>query len=395
MSALLESIYGSGEFEFALATTAAVNKLESVSENGVNYYAVPDQTPAFYDENKESNIKAWQELFELEKPDLIEIWGTEFTHGLCALKAANGIPSIVRMQGYLSAIARHYLAGMTPNELKRNVTLRDRIKRDSIVQQQKKYFACAKKEARMIELSGNVICQNGWGEAVIKSQHPGAKVYRCPLSINSVFQKYDWSIDNVEPQSIICNASGYSLKGLHVLLRAVAMLKNKYPDIKLYVPGDPMVSDGSFKWLTRKRGYTKFIENLIDELGVKDNVIWLGRITHEEVAEQLTKKSVFVLCSAAENQSSSLIEAMTVGVPSVASAVGEVPEFVRHGENGLIYRFGEHDVLASMIDRVFSDNKLAKKLSENGKKDMREAHDAEMINRTIIDIYKEVLRRDI
>ena len=48
-----------------------------------------------------------------------------------------------------------------------------------------------------------------------------------------------------------------------------------------------------------------------------------------------------------------------------------------------------------MIDKVFSDEKLAKKLSENGKKDMIEAHDADMINSTMIDIYKSVLRRDI
>ena len=156
-----------------------------------------------------------------------------------------------------------------------------------------------------------------------------------------------------------------------------------------------MVSDGSLQWLVRKRGYTKYIERLIGALNIKDNVVWLGRLTHEELAAELAKKSVFVLCSAAENQSSSLIEAMTVGVPSVASAVGEVPEFVRNGENGLLYRFGEHDVLAHMIDKVFSDEKLAKKLSENGKKDMIEAHDADMINSTMIDIYKSVLRRDI
>ena len=395
MSALLDSVSNSEDFEFIAATTAAVSKTVSVEENGVKYYALPDQPPSLYDENKESNINAWKELFELEKPDLIEIWGTEFTQGLCALKVANGIPSIIRMQGYLSEIAKNYLAGMTPDELKKNVTLRDRIKRDSIAQQQEKYFASAKKEAQMIELSGNVICQNGWGEAVIKSQHPNAKVYFCPLSINSVFQNYSWSAEQAEPHSIICNASGYSLKGLHVLLRAVALLKDKYPDIKLYVPGEPMVSDGSVQWLLRKRGYTKFIEGLIDELGVKENVVWLGKITHEELAAQLEKKSVFVLCSAAENQSSSLIEAMTVGVPSIASAVGEVPEFVRDNENGLLYRFGEHDVLANLIDKVFSDSQLAEKLSENGKKDMREAHDAEMINRTIIDIYKEVIRRDI
>ena len=143
MSALLDSISNSADFEFTVATTAAVSEAVSVTENGVKYYALPDQPPSLYNENKETNIKAWQKLFELEKPDLIEVWGTEFTQGLCALRAAKGIPSIIRMQGYLSVIARHYLAGMTPGELRRSVTFRDVVKRDSIVQQQKKYFEAA------------------------------------------------------------------------------------------------------------------------------------------------------------------------------------------------------------------------------------------------------------
>ena len=50
------------------------------------------------------------------------------------------------MQGYLFSIARHYLAGIKENELKRITTIRDFLKRDNVFNQQSKFFADAKRE---------------------------------------------------------------------------------------------------------------------------------------------------------------------------------------------------------------------------------------------------------
>ena len=148
-----------------------------------------------------------------------------------------------------------------------------------------------------------------------------------------------------------------------MLLRAVALLKIEFPEIKLYVPGTPVVSDGSIKWLLRKRGYTKYIETLIRQLGIGENIVWLGGLSQEELAEEYAKRHVFVMPSAIENHSSSLKEAMAVGMPCVSSYVGGIPEYVRHGENGLLYRFEEYEVLADHIKRIFTDDEFATNLS--------------------------------
>lgn len=391
MSAFMNTLKERSDCELVIASTASVPQTVREEEDGVVYYALPDKPPMLYDENKPANLKAWRALLDSEKPDLIEIWGTEFTHGLCALKEAGDIPSIIRMQGYVSAIAKHYLAGMTPAELRSSLTFRDIVTRDGIARQQQKYFRAAKKEAEMIELSQRVICQNGWGEKLIKAQHPDAEVYFCPLSIGEAFFNSRRDSDKTEPYSIMCNAAGYSLKGLHVLLRAVALLKNKYPAIKLFVPGYVPVSDGSFSQFLRKRGYSKYIEKLIRQLGVQENVVWLGRMTQEELARQYATKSLFVLGSSIENQSGSLIEAMIVGLPVISSAVGEIPEFIKDGENGLLYRFGEHDVLSVLIDRIFSDKELSLRLAEHGCRDMRKEHDPDRINEIMLGIYSDVI----
>lgn len=390
MDALMQSFMEHGEHRLVIAVTASVAETVRMEENGIVFYALPDQPPILYNENKDGNVRAWQRLLDDEKPDLIQVWGTEFTHGLCALRVARDIPSVIYMQGYIGSIARHYLAGMTHDELRRSVTIRDRLKHDSILQQQKKYMASTVKEQEMFRLAKHVICENDWCENSIKAVTPEAKIYRCPLSINRVFAQKDWDIRRAKPHSLICNASGYPLKGLHMLLRAVALLKQQYPDIKLYIPGDKVVSDGSVQWLLRKRGYTKYIENLVAELDLEQHIVWLGALAQDKLAEQYAETRVFVLCSAIENHSSSLKEAMMVGTPSVASAVGGVPEYVTQGENGLLHRFEEYDIMAAHIKMLFDDDALAQRMSENARQCMRSIHGEQDIYYIITDIFKQI-----
>lgn len=393
MGSLLDSFQIDSEHQIIVATTAAIKQTQRFEENGIVYYALPGQVPLLYRENDSNNISAWKKLLNDERPDIIQVWGTEFTHGLCALRLAKEmcIPSVIYMQGYLGSIARHYLAGMTAKELHRNITFRDVVKQDSIVQQQQQYLRSAEKEKEMFSLSGNIICENDWCENSIRAVVPNVNVYRCPLSINSVFSQKEWSLEKAEKHSLICTASGYPLKGLHMVLRAVALLKKDYPDIKLYVPGDKMVSDGSLQWLIRKRGYTRYIEKLVKELDIEQNIVWMGTVTQERLADQYSKTRAFVLSSSIENHSSSLKEAMMVGVPSVASYVGGVPEYVHHGVNGFLYRFEEYEIMAGYIKQIFDDDELSMRLSDSGRKGMIALHGKNDIYQNMKDIYQRVV----
>lgn len=391
MTPLLNEFKMSKKYQLIVATTAKIPDTFKGEEEGIIYYALPDNVPILYNERNIKNQMAWKKMLDEEKPDLIQIWGTEFSHGLCALRVSRGIPAILYMQGYLGSIARHYLAGITDKELRQSVTFRDIIKKDSIRQQQKKYFLATKKEKEMFQLVDSVICENDWCENSIKAVGSNMAVYRCPLSVNQVFTTYTWNIKNVENHSIICTASGYPLKGLHMVLRAVNLLKEEYPDVKLYVPGPKMVSGGSLQWTLRKRGYTKYIERLIQELNIEKHIVWMGQVSQEKLAEQYSKTRVFVLSSSIENHSSSLKEAMMVGTPSIASAVGGVPEYVRHGKNGFLYRFEEYEIMAGYIKKLFEQDELAVKISESGRKDMLDLHNDTNVFDTMVGIYKDIV----
>jgi glycosyltransferase involved in cell wall biosynthesis len=71
-----------------------------------------------------------------------------------------------------------------------------------------------------------------------------------------------------------------------------------------------------------------------------------------------------VLSSAWENLPHTVLEALAVGSPVIATAVGGVPEVVRDGENGLLVPAGDPEALASAIERFFADDALRRRLSD-------------------------------
>ena len=391
MDALLADFKQNKEVSLVVATTARVKETLCIEEDSIRYYALPDDVPLFYNEEKPANKAAWRALLESEHPDLIQIWGTEFSQGLCALREAGNTPSVIYMQGYLGSIARHYFAGMTKKELSSAVSFRDLLRRDTIRRQQKVFADHTKKEAEMFSRSHRIISENEWCNMSVRAVEPNVTVYHCPLSVNKVFSTVEWKRDAVEEHSIMATASGYPLKGLHMLLRAVALIKKKYPDVKLYVPGTKLTSDGGISAKLRRTGYAKYIQRLIKELDLSENVVWLGPLSQEDLAKQYAKTHVFVLSSSIENHSSSLKEAMMVGIPSVASSVGGVPEYLTNGENGFLYRFEEYEIMAGYVAKLFRDDALASDFSKAGREKMLEMHKESATSDVILGIYRSIL----
>ena len=97
------------------------------------------------------------------------------------------------------------------------------------------------------------------------------------------------------------------------------------------------------------------------------------------------------MSSAIENHSSSLKEGMMVGVPCVSTAVGGIPEYVKHGENGFLYRFEEYPLAAEHIEEIFENDELARKLSLNARASALALHEGNDLYQKIIQIYKSVL----
>ena len=74
-------------------------------------------------------------------------------------------------------------------------------------------------------------------------------------------------------------------------------------------------------------------ERRLRELGLEDRVAFLGK--QESFAELLAASDVFLLPSEQESFGLAALEALSCGVPVVASNIGGIPELVEHGRDGL------------------------------------------------------------
>ncbi len=92
-------------------------------------------------------------------------------------------------------------------------------------------------------------------------------------------------------------------------------------------------------------------------------VSW-GPLARDGVLRLFRAADASLLSSSWENFPHTVVEALAVGCPVIATAVGGVPEVVRDGENGLLVPPGDAEALAAAIGRFFGDEALRRRLAE-------------------------------
>lgn len=134
-------------------------------------------------------------------------------------------------------------------------------------------------------------------------------------------------------------------KDLDVLLDALVLC----PGVSLVVAGDGP---------ERER-----IERRAGELRLAARVRFLGPLERAGVLELFAAADASVLSSSWENFPHTVVEALAVGTPVVATAVGGVPEVVEDGVNGLLVPVGDTPALAAALQRLFAEPELARSLA--------------------------------
>ena len=105
------------------------------------------------------------------------------------------------------------------------------------------------------------------------------------------------------------------------------------------------------------------LERRAGGLGLDGRVRFLGSVPRDRVLRLFSAADVSVLPSAWENFPHTVVEALAVGCPVIATAVGGVPEVVVDGDNGLLVPARDAQALAAAIARFFSDDALRERLA--------------------------------
>ncbi len=119
----------------------------------------------------------------------------------------------------------------------------------------------------------------------------------------------------------------------------------------------------------------------VESLKLENRVKFTGYISHEELPKYLWISDVFARPSLSEGMGVSFVEAMSAGVPVVATRVGGIPDFLQDKKTGLFCGIGDPKDLAKKIEIYLRDINLRNEIIENARKMVEEKYDWDLIAR--------------
>ena len=380
---------------YPVSETAEEEKKEVIiadNKNIVCYGFVEDMVkPENY--GGEALERRLKEIIQDFKPEVLHIFGTEFGHALAAARVF-GKPerTLVGLQGVISECAKEYMADLPP-EVQKQVSFRDWLKKDSMKQQQEKFYIRGEREKEVLKLCGNVTGRTAFDKSAAMNINPHLTYFFMNETMRGEFYEGKWSYGTCKKHSIFFSQADYPLKGFHYLLQALEIIKEKYPDVTVAVAGNSLVNYTTIKDKIKISAYGKYLRKFIKDLKLEDKITFLGKLSAEEMKEQYLKCNTFVCASSLENSPNSVGEAMLLGAPVVAAYTGGIPSMMEHEQEGILFEKGSVKALAEAIMRTWESYSTVMTITENARMRARKTHNADENYKRLMEMYNEIGKR--
>jgi glycosyltransferase involved in cell wall biosynthesis len=182
-----------------------------------------------------------------------------------------------------------------------------------------------------------------------------------------------WGVSGSE-QLLGCAGVLLPDKGQEWAIRALAQVRDEFPNCRLLLAG--------------AGAYRTQLEALVDELQLRDAVIFAGFVrTMESFYRAL---DIFIFPALFEGLGTSLLAAMSYGIPSITYFGCALGEIVENGKNGLQVEPRNADALAAAIRSMLKDQALAAQLGAAGREKIERVFSAERMVEETVGLYREV-----
>lgn len=236
------------------------------------------------------------------------------------------------------------------------------MKRDMMVSERTDPQTCDHKLYRdfFYHFAHTLVCQTPDGIPCFpKSLQKRACVIGNPVSEN-IADVYDGE----RKKEIVTVGRLQPVKNQKMLIEAFSIFEKEYSDYTLHFYGK-----GPLEEELRKQ---------VQGLGLQEKVIFHGFST--KVDEEIRESSMFVLSSNYEGVSNSMVEALALGVPAIATncPIGGCKMYIKDGVNGLLIPVGDAKALTNAMKKLASNSELADTMSRNARK-VREEYSIQRI----------------
>lgn len=200
-----------------------------------------------------------------------------------------------------------------------------------------------------------ICCGSKWGLSVMKGHLPPSFTNKLRLIY------YGISMPNIKPTPlpfslptilILCRLSFE--KGVDTAIEAFSLLKKRGSDAQLLIAGEGT-----------ERPY---LEHLVNQLSLQNCVEFTGALTRNEVPLAINRATFVIMPSHFEAFGLSALESMLMNRPVIASKVGGLPEFISHGQTGLLIPTQDPLSLCNAMEFLLKQPQEIVKMGERAKK---------------------------
>ncbi|MBN1257661.1 MAG: glycosyltransferase family 4 protein [Planctomycetes bacterium] len=177
---------------------------------------------------------------------------------------------------------------------------------------------------------------------------------------------------------VSCLARLAPVKGQHYLLEAIPKVLEKHPGTVFLFA------------FSRQSEYREYLDSIVEKLGIRDAVRWLGRVERLNLFLQMSDVGV-IASIGSEGWSRASVEFMTFSVPMVATSVGSLPEIVLDGQTGMIVPPRDSAALANAITALLDNDINRRQLGEAGRDRVLNNFTRERMMQDVLAFYHKLL----
>ena len=188
---------------------------------------------------------------------------------------------------------------------------------------------------------------------------------------------------NIREDDIVLGSVGNIswVKGYENLIMSMGTLKKENKNLKLLIAG---------KILSTQAGYYERLKKLVSSLGLEQDIFFLG--VREDIPQLLSIMDVFITPSLTEGTPLSIIEAMSMKLPVIASRVGGIPELISDGKTGLLVNPGNPDEITDAVLNLLENSKIRREMGRRAREAAKKKFSTERCVKGHEKIYKKLMK---
>lgn len=240
----------------------------------------------------------------------------------------------------------------------------------------RKYLHSAVRYVAISHAIKDVLITSGIPPSFITVVHSGVETDRFPMRGQTRDEELarKWGAGPGAP--LLVNAAALTdHKDQSTLLRAAAIMKKSGVKYRLVIAGSGELEIQ--------------LKTLQKELGLMDDVLFAGYVS--DLSTLYPAADIFVMSSHLEGLCTSILDAMSAGIPVVATQAGGIPEIVKHGENGLLAPVKNPEALAELLTQMIQNESLRNQFRSAGRNTVLSKFTNDKMVTGIENTYRQIL----